>query len=122
MAKKSKQGSSSKTGFAGDVRAMTIAMLEDGDVTRFEMTVDKALGLARLRVVGADGRVTTRELLGAGLDLPTLPASGDTAADRTARNAAILACRAKGLTQAETARLLNVSQPLVSKVLRAAKN
>jgi len=121
MAKKSKQGSS-KTGFAGDVRAMTIAMLEDGDVTRFEMTVDKALGLARLRVVGTDGRVTTRELLGAGLDLPALPASGDAAADRTARNAAILACRAKGLTQAETARLLNVSQPLVSKVLRAAKN
>ena len=40
----------------------------------------------------------------------------------TARNAAILACRAKGLTQAETARLLNVSQPLVSKVLRAARN
>lgn len=112
MAKKRKQGG--KGGFAADIRSWAADLLDDETVQRFELSVDKRAGLARLRCTAADGRVTTRELLDARTGEAALPDP----ADKPARDAAIRRLTAQGLTQTATARLLGVSQALVSKVLR----
>lgn len=108
LGKKRKNGG--KSGFEAEVRALCEDLLEDETIDRFEIAVDKVLGMARLRTVARDGRVASRELVGPGLAVA--------AATREERDAAILDLAAKGLTQMETARLLGVSQALVSKVLR----
>jgi hypothetical protein len=121
-------------GFAAQVVAIVNQAMADPGVARCTLQIDKSAGLARVATSAVDGRSTTREIVGPGLArpdtgptagsdadvvpaLPTLPARGGAA--RAARDAQIRALAARGLTQTETARVLSISQALVSKVLRA---
>ncbi|NKJ42491.1 hypothetical protein [Novosphingobium sp. SG720] len=116
-------------GFAGAVMALLGQAMGDSAVARCTLSIDKIAGLARLATSAADGRTATRDIIGPGLtlpepvaDAPEAPAAlaGRGAAARAARDASIVALAARGLTQTETARVLSVSQALVSKVLRAS--
>jgi|GEM_PF-1972800 hypothetical protein len=118
--------------FADAVLGMLAQALGQDGVARCTLSVDKATGLARLTTSGADGRVGTQEIFGPGLALDPLqqgddpmtagaPGPAPTRSNaRAMRDAAIVTLAARGLTQTETARVLSVSQALVSKVLRAA--
>lgn len=117
MGKKRKNAAKGEgTSLEHEVRGLCEAMLADPAIARFELAIDKGLGLARLRVTAHDGRVSTRELIG-----PALAAASSLngpSSPRENRNAMIRELRAKGLTQVGIARVLGVSQALVSKVLR----
>lgn len=125
-------------GFAAHVLAILDQAMADPGVARCTLHIDKAAGLARVATSAADGRNTTREIVGPGLVLPDTGATAEVdaasapalptpsaargAAARAARDAQIHALAARGLTQTETARVLSISQALVSKVLRAGEN
>ncbi len=124
-------------GLTQAVMALLAQAMAEPDVARCTLSIDKTTGLARLATSGADGRTATREIVGPGLALDTLTNGGDEQTDqlpspaaapsgrsgaqaRAARDAQIVALAARGLTQTETARVLSISQALVSKVLRAS--
>jgi hypothetical protein len=97
--------------------------MDDPAVARCTLSIDKVTGLARLSTSGTDGRTATHDILGPGLagdagdrraDQPPVPGRSGAQA-RAARDAQILRAAARGLTQTETARVLGISQALVSR-------
>lgn len=135
--KRNAEKAAADQGLTRAVMALLAQAMAEPDVARCTLSIDKATGLARLATSGADGRTATREIVGPGLALDTLTNAPDEQPDqlpsalpatsgrsgaqaRAARDAQIVALAARGLTQTETARVLSVSQALVSKVLRAA--
>lgn len=135
--KRNAEKAAADQGLTRAVMALLAQAMAEPDVARCTLSIDKTTGLARLATSGADGRTATREIVGPGLALDTLTNAPDEQPDqlpsalpatsgrsgaraRAARDAQIVALAARGLTQTETARVLSVSQALVSKVLRAA--
>lgn len=131
MGKKRKRNadkSADDAGLASAVAALLAQAMDDPAVARCTLSIDKVTGLARLSTSGTDGRTATHDILGPGLAQATreLAATNQQpgysgAQARAARDAQILALAARGLTQTETARVLGISQALVSKILRAGQ-
>lgn len=103
-----------KGSFEADVIAATTSLLQNGRVEKFDMTVDKDARIARIKAVADDGRTSTTDILGPGLSATV----NYNPSDKTARDTNIATLFHRGFTQSDSARMLNISQPLVSKVQR----
>lgn len=128
--KRNAEKTADDAGLASAVAGLLTQAMDDPAVARCTLSIDKVTGLARLSTSGTDGRTATHDILGPGLaqatreiaaaDQPPMPGRSGAQA-RAARDAQILALAARGLTQTETARVLGISQALVSKILRAGQ-
>ena len=86
-------------------------------IKSFDIKVDKKSGLVRLNAQNVDGRTMTRTYLGPGLEeTVTYDPSKNSKSERDHNIRTLLA---NGLTQAEVALKLGVSQALVSNVHRS---
>jgi hypothetical protein len=85
------------------------------EIKKFDMQVNKTTGLVRINAQGTDGRTVTKEIIGPGLQSTmTYEPAGKAERDQNIR-----ALLRAGMTQAEVAARLGVSQALVSKVHRS---
>lgn len=98
-----------------ELTALTGSMVSNPSIDSFTLKVNRRNGVVKATAVGRDRRTVTKEILGPGLEVATV----HTPSDKNARDRNIRALRAKGHTQIEIADRLNVSQSLVSLVLRS---
>jgi hypothetical protein len=105
---------SSESDFEADVLAATENLLKNNKVKKFDSSIDKEARIASIKAVSVDGRSATTDIIGPGLTATM----NYNPSDRAARDANIVNLFNLGYSQVDSARILNVSQPLVSKVQR----
>ncbi len=99
---------------SSDLQTMTENLSNNPHVTEFVVSVNKRTGIAKVKAVGHNGNTVTNDILGPGLTetMTYIPS------DKAARDDGICTLYQRGLTQSQIAQRLNISQALVSNVLR----
>jgi len=107
------------TDLTTDFLAAAESLATNPAVAAFSIDVNKDSGIIKTKAVGHAGQAFTQALLGPGLTSTTtfVPSGADASAKRAARDSNIVTL-SKTLKQTEIADTLNVSQSLVSMVLR----
>lgn len=91
-------------------------LAEDPSISSFSLSLNKMSGVSKVVAKNLSGQTVTREVIAPGLETTMV----HTPHGKESRNEYIVLLRERGLTQADIASRLDVSQPLVSNVLRKA--
>jgi DNA-binding NarL/FixJ family response regulator len=99
---------------SSELQNITENLTNNPNVTKFVVSVNKGTGIAKVMAVGHNGNTVTNDILGPGL----MQTMTYTPSDKAARDSGICTLYQRGLTQTQIAQRIDVSQALVSNVLR----